>query len=296
MDVYLLSLFSADLLHALGDIVSLKWVNEGNVRIGGVCTAQGILIVLGANSIATSTLAITVHTFSVIWFRKGTSSGSLAMFIILAIWTYIIILNIVWIATHKNLSDVYAPTPSWCGIANPRLGYMIAGEYLWLWLALVISFLAYIPLSFLAQGRITLSEQKWWKFQINKNSSLTYARQRLFYTMIVYPVVYSIIVLPFSIVRWYELTHGISNLVSQLSTKALWGLSGVLDVSVFLLTRPNVLLFDDQPGSYGQPSARSSIQLDCKPEGANQGTMTRHERMHPDLVEGLLPRNVEHRT
>jgi len=148
MDVYLLSLFFADLLHALADLFSLKWVNEGNVYIGSICTAQSILTILGANSIAASTLAITVHTFAVVWFKKGTSSGLLAIFIVAGIWAYIVLINIVLIATHQNLSDVYAPTPSWCGIANNHLGYKIISEYLWLWLALLVSFAVYIPLSF----------------------------------------------------------------------------------------------------------------------------------------------------
>jgi hypothetical protein len=71
-----------------------------------------------------------------------------------------------------------------------------------------------------------------------------------------YPVIYSAIVLPFSIVRWHELTHGATGLVSMLSTKAIWGLSGVLDVSVFLLTRPTALSFD-QPSMYGGPPTSS---------------------------------------
>jgi hypothetical protein len=36
-----LSLFIADLIQALGAIVNVKWLNEGNVFVGPLCSAQG---------------------------------------------------------------------------------------------------------------------------------------------------------------------------------------------------------------------------------------------------------------
>jgi hypothetical protein len=62
-----------------------------------------------------------------------------------------------------------------------------------------------------------------------------------------YPLAYSVIVLPFSIVRWNGFKTGYASPASELSTKALWGLSGVFDAMLFFLTRPNILRFDDPP-------------------------------------------------
>jgi len=66
-----------------------------------------------------------------------------------------------------------------------------------------------------------------------------------------YPIAYSIIVLPFSVVRWDGFRKGYASPVAELSTKALWGLSGVFDVTLYFLTRPTVLRFAG-PGPDGE--------------------------------------------
>ena len=38
---YKFSLFLADLLLAVGDVMNFKWINEGTVQVGKFCTVQG---------------------------------------------------------------------------------------------------------------------------------------------------------------------------------------------------------------------------------------------------------------
>jgi len=112
--------------------------------------------------------------------------------------------------------------------------------------------------------------------------------------MIVYPVIYSAIVLPISVVRWLQLTHKTTNLAVVLSTKSLLGLSGVLDVLVFLVTRRRDVLSFNDPNPDGQApalfplEAPTEIQMD---EGTNVGNRREHESAEsygrlPDVVEG----------
>ena len=60
------SLFSADLLQALGGSMELKWINDGFVQIGPVCTAQGFLQNIGQSGIAITTL-VSVFLVSILY-------------------------------------------------------------------------------------------------------------------------------------------------------------------------------------------------------------------------------------
>jgi hypothetical protein len=42
-DITQFSLFTADVLQAIGSVMSIKWVHEGKVEVGKFCNAQGQL-------------------------------------------------------------------------------------------------------------------------------------------------------------------------------------------------------------------------------------------------------------
>jgi hypothetical protein len=65
--------------------------------------------------------------------------------------------------TLLTLSDKY-----WCWISSHYFGERLAGEYLWLWFALFASVIMYIPLYFWAKGRLSVDENKWYKFHLKK--------------------------------------------------------------------------------------------------------------------------------
>jgi hypothetical protein len=44
------------------------------------------------------------------------------------------------------------------------------GEYFWMWSALLLSFLLYIPLFFWSRGYLSPDNQVWWKFRIHSRS------------------------------------------------------------------------------------------------------------------------------
>jgi hypothetical protein len=52
----------------------------------------------------------------------------------------------------------------WCWIAPNYPVQQILGEYIWLWLACILSFLIYVPLYFCSRGNIVVSSEVWWKF------------------------------------------------------------------------------------------------------------------------------------
>ena len=64
---------------------------------------------------------------------------------------------------------------------------------------------------------------------------------------------YCVPVLPTALARWFLLVHNdtkpFASAGAQFSIKAIFGLSGFCDVVVFLLARPNLLLFRKPSGA-----------------------------------------------
>ena len=61
---------------------------------------------------------------------------------------------------------------------SPRFnGERLAGEYLWLWVALVASVVMYIPLYLWAKGRLSIGD-RWYKFHLSDpDQAVEYAQR-----------------------------------------------------------------------------------------------------------------------
>jgi hypothetical protein len=57
----------------------------------------------------------------------------------------------------------------WCWINSQYNAERLAGEYFWMWSALFASVVMYITLYFWAQGRLSVDEEKWYKFHLKKS-------------------------------------------------------------------------------------------------------------------------------
>lgn len=252
-DLYMLSLFTSDLLQAMGAVLDVKWVNEGKVYTGGYCTAQGIVQQLGETGVAMATLTIAIHTFIVVLWGKLKHQLVVAYVVVTFIWLYVILFVSISVSVHTRDSTYYeTPTPYWCWIGDGHRfnAERIAGEYIWLWITLFGSILAYIPLFFWARGNITVSLEHWWHIRFHSNKENVQGidpdgRKRRSLGMIAYPLVYSVIVLPLSVVRWIT---GFGSGARHMPSAAtfivifIYNLSGVLNAILFLLTRTDLLL------------------------------------------------------
>lgn len=233
LDVYMLSLFSANILHAAGETINSKWLHEGKVHSGGACWAQGIMQGAGSTAFALTTIAIAVHTFFVLVWARGINALYVARIAVVFLWTLTAVIAIALAVSHRNPQQhFFAPTPYWCWINGP-IGFRLVAEYLWLWMALMVSVLTYVPLFFWSLRFIKDKEQK-----------------RIAFVMLIYPVVYSVLVIPLSVVRWIQFAQeakGPSHVPfsATLSVEALFNLAGVIDVVVFFTTRRGLLLFGD---------------------------------------------------
>ncbi|KAF8274447.1 hypothetical protein EI94DRAFT_1713445 [Lactarius quietus] len=238
-DIYMLSLFVYDILQALGGILDVRWAHNGVVAVGPYCTAQGVIQQIGQLGVALITLIITVHTFVVALWNVGSRARRFAFGIVALASLFISLWVGIGNGIHKNFAT---PTPYWCWIGPEYKLERLAGEYVWMWIALFASVIMYIPLYFWTKGRLSINPEKWYKFRLSKSDG-EYRLRRATLGMLLYPLAYSLMVLPLSITRWSLFNDRKVSSAATFFGVALFNLSGALNVLLFLIVRPQLLLF-----------------------------------------------------
>jgi len=261
MDVYMLSLFAFDLIMALGRVTDIKWISLGKVYTGGYCTAQGVLQQLGETGVALVTSAIAIHTFVVVIWGKLKDNLIVACSVIGCIWVFLIVFIATTVSLNTHGGNYYeTPVGSWCWIGdhNRYNGERLAGEWIWMWVALGVSTCTYIPLFFWARGNITVNRVQWWKVDFHRHNDMTGidpdGRKRRSIGMIAYPLLYCFLVIPISCIRWisgfgFQDRHHIPS-AATFAFEFLYSLSGALNVLLFLFTRSELLSIGKTSGKH----------------------------------------------
>jgi len=245
-DVYMFSLFVFDFLQAMGGVLDVGWAHKGIVMTGPYCTAQGIIQQIGEVGVALITLLLAVHTFVAALWRVGLQARGVALGMVCLACVFITVWVAISAVKHKNYD---APTPYWCWISSKYSGIRLGGEYIWLWIALFASAMLYIPLYFWTEGRLSVDEESWYKFHMSDpDQRVEYAQRRAALGMLLYPLAYSLVVLPISISRWLQFSrHHVSSAATFFGV-TMFNLSGAINVLLFLLVRPQLLLFPRPEG------------------------------------------------
>ncbi|KAG8876983.1 hypothetical protein FRB97_003777 [Tulasnella sp. 331] len=270
VDAYLLSLMCADLLQAVGAILTARWALEQRTYCSSYCTTQGVIQQMGETGVAMSTLAITFHTFFSVFFHFK-----------LPQWVWVVVVAAIWLflGSFVGLSyftastAFYTPTPFWCWVSDHYDDSRLFAEYLWMWSAAIINIVLYIPLYFCVRGNIKVNP-------VNKKITLRFGKERLqeasgrsssaaiaahgvksggsnnseALKLIWYPISYTALILPISVARWSSIPNREIVPVNELPilqtsiTVFIFGLSGLVNVLLFLWTRPHLLLFGPRRG------------------------------------------------
>ncbi|KAH9061348.1 hypothetical protein EDB87DRAFT_1682768 [Lactarius vividus] len=231
-DIYMLSLFVYDILQALGGILDVRWAHNGIVTAGHYCTAQGVIQQIGQLGVALITLIITVHTFVVALWNVGIRARRFAFGMV-------------------ALASLFIALWYWCWISPEYKLERLAGEYVWMWIALFASMIMYLPLYFWTKGRLSVDPEKWYKFRLGKSNG-EYPQRRAALGMLFYPLAYSLMVLPLTIARWSLFNHkGVSSAATFFGV-TMFNLSGAINVLLFLIVRPRLLLFSP-PEEFSEP-------------------------------------------
>ncbi|KAF8580806.1 hypothetical protein K439DRAFT_281668 [Ramaria rubella] len=262
IDLYILCLLTFELIHGISAVMSAKWLHEGQLYCSTYCTVQGAMRNTGSTGVALVTLVIAIHTFMVIFFQWIPPKS---LFIPLTVLVGVCAFLIAYLSYELSVSrapdqSFYAPTPYWCWIGPSHSAARIWGQYLWLWLTAFMSILLYPPLYFCVKGNLSYNAESSWKIRISRtpaarDSSLTSHAAKVATTdamcMLYYPAAYTLLVLPDSIVRFmgeaWQAQGRRLPFAPTLTGSALFGLSGVVNVILFMMTRPNLLLFRSPP-------------------------------------------------
>jgi hypothetical protein len=88
------------------------------------------------------------------------------------------------------------------------------------------------------------------------------------HTVSSYPLAYSLVVLPLSVARWSQFRHKSVTSAATFFGVSMFNLSGAINVCLFLLVRPQLLLFTppEEPGEPEIELARASMNPVTLPE------------------------------
>jgi len=270
IDIYVTSLSVADLFQGVVATMSLRWAQTGRVECGIYCTTQGFLYQFGQTGVAMSTLAVTVHTFCIVFFRwRPPPSKLVPLCVVACIWLYNLCFSAIGYGTHTGKGGTqpfYVPTPFWCSVYL-SVPTRLASQYIWIDLAIFTSIVLYIPLFFSVRGYIEAvpTSKKWYSYKIELISDPDRRRKWMnnphpsakirsaAMKMLWHPVVHSITALPANLLRWEILNHLDRTIPVQDIRFApiavayfLVNASGIINVMLFIFTRPNILLFGEQ--------------------------------------------------
>jgi len=244
VDVYFINLMISDLIQAVGSIMNIGWVIHAGVIENELCIAQAALKQIGDVGVALSVMVISVHTFSVLFFKwTPSSSPLLAIFITGLIWLIIILDTSIGYSTHEHY---YGQNGYWCWITDSYRAEEITSEYLWMWLTAILNVFIYFLLFFCLRGNIIASGRRvrwrWikpeetWVVPDTSFHHTAIARQMLWY-----PIAYIAAILPISVARFLSFYDYKVAFPWTVFGGVLLGLSGVINVTLYSLTRPSLL-------------------------------------------------------
>ncbi|KAF8327921.1 uncharacterized protein EI90DRAFT_1642206 [Cantharellus anzutake] len=206
--LFLFAVFS-DMVQSFANILSARWAFNGKVTEGSYCNAQAILKQVGNDGVACFTIAIAVLTFLQVMSPNALGRYGAKYFVIGAIASTVLFIFLIITVPATIDHPYYGNTDLWCwilkaGQSTRRL--RIASEYAVMWLAVVLSAILY--------GTIVIN----WLLDA-VDSQL----RRDAVKMLWYPITYTVVVAPQSIVRFlqfnnYNPPHGIVILTSVLFT------------------------------------------------------------------------------
>jgi len=245
-----LNLMLADLIQAIGGFPNIRWMSAGAVLPGRMCTAQAIFKQIGIVGVSMTSLAIALHTFSVLVLRwRG--PPNFPKYVIIGIWAFtafdIVIANVV----HRH-EVYYGVTGYWCWILPQFQAERIVTEYLWVWLAAFFMTILYGIMFAIIHQWINVAHGIQWYNQppgdtLDMDSDDEKKIKAVANSMLLYPAVYILCFLPNTLSRWLyfeDLNKKLALPPYQftLFASSIYGLSGLFNLILFLITRPKVVV------------------------------------------------------
>ncbi|KAK0441924.1 hypothetical protein EV421DRAFT_1904510 [Armillaria borealis] len=231
---YFVNLLACDLIQAIGGIMDIRWIAEANVTEGPFCTAQGIFKQLGDLGVALSIMSIAIHTFLVLVFRCY-SQPKVAPLVVALIWTFLGLAVGVSLAKHHG-ERFYGSTTYWCWITTNYRTEQSGSTLVLKGILLVDGYKIRLRRrSDASDVNSDIDEKIGMSHSVQRSNAI--AMQMLFY-----PAVYLVAIFPMSLVRWLSFYKIPVPFIATAFASILFSSSGILNVTLFTLTRPGLVL------------------------------------------------------
>ncbi|KAF5351901.1 hypothetical protein D9756_007474 [Leucocoprinus leucothites] len=288
------------IFQAIASIMNARWVSRGHLETGHFCMSQGILKHISDVGTALWTFVIAAHTFCLLfWEMEGLSVFTLWATLVGG-WSAIgaIVISGPAVIDLGKMGPYYSVAGLWCWIAPQYKTQQILLGWLLLLMAAALSLVLY-PLIFLRlRGNII---RNGWRIKFTKTAVENNERWRGLPTghsiriakqMLLYPVVYTVLILPIVTTRLIQSSGKEAALAGLIFSDAVYQMFGLANVVLFVVTRPilcsDTLLFKgwniswpferpDAPQPQSSPSRarrRPSSQLSKDSESQNRNSQS----------------------
>jgi len=172
--------------------------------------------------------------------------------VIICIWLFTICLSSIEAAVHHRSKDMYFTSGyDWCLPGGSFLTKGIEEEFVWLWIAAFASVVLYVPLFFIVKGVLDVDTSSGHGLRIRwKDGVAPYLAGEAHLKVLLYPIAYTILVVPLSIVRQANFKSKPPS-ASVFAVSTLFQLTGLVNVILFLGFRGSATLLsspgDDNP-------------------------------------------------
>ncbi|KAG9079574.1 hypothetical protein FS749_008407, partial [Ceratobasidium sp. UAMH 11750] len=232
--------------------------------------------------------------------------------VVAAIWLWALLWALVplgvikhpWLDRDGNVENFYAPTPWWCWINGKYMPERIVAEYLWLWLAGIGSIALYVPSYFTVRKKQNTArveahpeslEQDGGPEPDTRSVASSVNENNEAAKLLWYPFVYTLCVLPLSIIRWAGFVNPELLLSSRIEAPtmvfvSIFNLMGLFNVALILLTRPAVLQMEkdeDTGDSRAASSDNVGPQMSQAESRASSSLSHRSGRKHERIQTGV---------
>lgn len=233
---YFISLLLSDMLQAIGSIMNSAWVTEQAVIYDSLCTAQGVIKQTADVGIALWSLVIATRTFLVLFLRVPHKRYTMWITLI-ANWSLLGAIVIAGPATASDkLGPFYGISGIWCWISPNYSTKRIALDYMVMFISALLAFILYLLVFLKMRGIV--------RAQAHSTSVASAGRERnekyehkLARQMLLYPVAYTILILPIACCRFsawtgHEVPFGVT-----IFSDFIYLMSGLVHVVLFASTR-----------------------------------------------------------
>lgn len=242
---YFLSLLVCDVIQALGSIMGARWVAEKGIIMGGFCTIQGTLKQAADIGAAFWTMVIAFNTFWILFYECKVHRY-VTWGLIISGWSAIcaiVIFGPAALNTNK-FGPFYGLAGYWCWIGPQYSVERVLLAYLPMLSASAISFSLFFFIFLRLRGFLVVNG---WRVKLDSRAEPTGAWRNqnqgegqmiiMAKQMILFPVAYTILILPIACVRFTQLSGRNVAFASTIFSDAILMLSGLVHVALFVASR-----------------------------------------------------------